>query len=174
MKKPAQIFAAILAAAVLTAASPYSDLADRRIKAMSPDRLEILRTGAGAGYALTAELNGYPGPRHVLDLADALHLTKDQRQNTASLFHQMQAEAISVGKEIIEKEIALDALFRHGVADRSTLFRLTAAIGKSEAHLRATHLKYHLSMAGLLTPDQKATYGRLRGYGGNRSSHRHR
>lgn len=156
------------------AASPYSELVVREIKALSPDRIEKLRAGAGDGYAMPAELNGYPGPRHVLDLANALRLTKEQRRKTLRLFHQMKAEAVLMGEKIIEQETALDALFRHGRAEEATLFRLTAAIGKSEAQLRATHLKYHLIMAEMLTPDQRVTYGRLRGYEANGSGHHHK
>jgi hypothetical protein len=36
--------------------------------------------------------------------------------------------------------------------------------------LRAAHLKYHLAMIEVLTPDQRRRYGELRGYvgGGHR------
>lgn len=174
MKRPLQIIAALFVGSVTLAASPYDGMTDRPIKALSPDRIEKLRTGAGAGFALTAELNGYPGPRHVLDLADALQLTSDQRQKTSSLFNQMKAEAIPLGRTIIKQEAALDTLFRQGRAEKTSLFRLTAAIGTSEARLRATHLKYHLTMADLLTLDQRTAYSRLRGYDGAPSGHRHK
>jgi hypothetical protein len=40
--------------------------------------------------------------------------------------------------------------------------------------LRETHLKYHLSTGGILTPSQMAKYAELRGYGcGGHKRHHH-
>ena len=61
-------------------ASPYASLVDREIKALSAEQLANLREGRGMGLSLPAELNGYPGPKHVLELADGLGLTPAQRQ----------------------------------------------------------------------------------------------
>ena len=50
--------------------SPYTGQEARGIKALSQDDIEGLLSGAGTpfgGMAKPAELNGYPGPRHVLD-----------------------------------------------------------------------------------------------------------
>jgi hypothetical protein len=47
--------------------SPYADLKGREIKALSPEELAQYEAGEGMGLALAAELNRYPGPRHVLD-----------------------------------------------------------------------------------------------------------
>jgi Spy/CpxP family protein refolding chaperone len=175
MKIFAKAVAAIVIGVLAMAASPYSEMTGRDIKAVSPDRINDLRTGAGTGYALAAELNGYPGPRHVLDLADKLDLTNEQRRVTAGLFERMKAEAIPLGKELLEQEASLDALFRNRKIDEPALVRLTAAIGALEARLRAAHLKYHLVMSDLLTPHQRAQYDRLRGYTDSRShgGHRH-
>lgn len=151
--------------ATALAVSPYTGWQTREIKAMSAERIDALRAGEGAGYALSAELNGYPGPRHVLDLADELALTPDQRQATERLFARMQAEAIPLGEALIEKERSLEALFRDGRAEYLSIAALTAEIGASEGRLRATHLKYHVDMTNLLSADQQATYNRLRGYG---------
>jgi Spy/CpxP family protein refolding chaperone len=41
---------------------------------------------------------------------------------------------------------------------------LTAKIGETQARLRATHLKYHLTTAELLSPEQRHRYAELRGY----------
>lgn len=45
--------------------------------------------------ALAAELNGFPGPSHVLGLADKLDLTFDQRASINTLFDLMKAEAVA-------------------------------------------------------------------------------
>ena len=44
----------------------------RSIKALSDQQIADLGAGRGMGLALAAELNGYPGPSHVLELADKL------------------------------------------------------------------------------------------------------
>lgn len=147
-------------------ANPYSGLETREIKALSPDHVGDLLAGRGAGYALSAELNGYPGPRHVLDLSDELALDPEQRERTAALFAAMEAEARPLGAELMRREHELETMFRSRDIDETRLFAKTAEIGELEARLRATHLKYHISMAGLLSPAQRAAYDRLRGYGG--------
>ena len=172
MKQGFRIAAALLIGALTVAASPYRDLTGRSIKSLSPERMEALRSGGGAGYALPAELNGYPGPRHVLELAAQLGLTDEQRRATAQMFESMRSEAVPLGEALIGKEAALDALFRDGRANEAALYALTAEAAAIEAKLRAAHLKYHLQMAALLSPHQRAIYGRLRGYGGE-PGHRH-
>lgn len=160
----AAVFGLAFAAGAL-AASPYAGWESREIKAVSPERIDALLTGKGAGYALSAELNGYPGPRHVLDLGDQLKLTLEQREATERLFARMQEEAIPLGEALIEKEGALETLFRDGRAENRTIAELTAEIGALDGRLRATHLKYHVDMTELLSAHQRVTYNRLRGYG---------
>jgi hypothetical protein len=63
------------------------------------------------GLALAAELNGYPGPLHVLELGDKLNLTSAQRQWLQELYSAMMAEATTVGERLIESERALDQEF---------------------------------------------------------------
>ncbi len=51
--------------------SKYIGQENRKIKSLSSEDIESLETGTGdafGGLAKLAELNGYPGPRHVLDL----------------------------------------------------------------------------------------------------------
>ena len=50
-------------------AAPYAGYQQRPIKALSEQQIADLRAGRGMGLALAAELNGYPGPVHVLALA---------------------------------------------------------------------------------------------------------
>src|SRR4051794_40771771 len=59
--------------------APYSGQQARSIKALSPENIAALLTGEGMGMAKAAELNGYPGPAHVLALAKELNLTEAQR-----------------------------------------------------------------------------------------------
>src|SRR4051812_40484885 len=102
-------FAAAIASA--DAQSPYSGMQSRPIKALSEQQIADLKSGRGMGFALAAELNGYPGPAHVLELADQLALTGEQRAGIAELFEAMKSEAIPLGEQLIGQETALDRQF---------------------------------------------------------------
>jgi len=70
---------------------PYAGFQERAIRALSPERIADLLAGRGAGYALAAELNHYPGPTHVLELVDVLELTPAQKSATEGIGAPMQA-----------------------------------------------------------------------------------
>jgi Spy/CpxP family protein refolding chaperone len=146
------------------AASPYAGMEHRAVKALSEQQIEDLKAGRGMGLALPAELNGYPGPAHVLELADALRLSDDQRARTKALFEAMKAEAIPIGERIISDETMLDHLFAGRAATRAELEAAVARIASAQGDLRAAHLRYHLAMTEVLTAGQIARYSELRGY----------
>lgn len=148
------------------AASPYSGMETRGIKALSNEQIADLLAGRGMGLALAAELNFYPGPSHVLELADALGLTDDQVSRTKDLLDQMKAETIPIGKRIIEEETELDRLFAERKIAPTRLVEMIESIADAQGALRAAHLRYHLDMAELLTPGQVGRYSELRGYSG--------
>lgn len=152
---------------------PYSDIEKRPLKALSQDEISGLRSGQGLGMALTAELNGYPGPRHVLDLSDRLGLSPDQVAKTEHLFREMQTAARALGHRIIMAETALEGRFGDGTIDSASLDRLTTDIGILRGQLRGVHLSYHLSMVAVMKPDQIAKYNRLRGYSGPAKAGKH-
>jgi hypothetical protein len=144
--------------------TPYAGLHQRAIKALSDQQVADLRAGRGMGLALAAELNGYPGPMHVLELKDQLQLTADQRRRFQQLFDGMKAEAMAAGEAVIESERLLDQKFADKVMTADELARLTAQIAEAQGKLRAVHLKYHLTTADLLTGAQRQRYAELRGY----------
>jgi hypothetical protein len=148
------------------ATSPYAGFEQRTIKALSAQQIADLRAGRGMGLALSAELNGYPGPSHVLELARELELTGAQHTRVEALFAAMKAETIPIGERLIEEEAALDQQFAARMITPETLTIAVSAIGAIQASLRAAHLKYHLSTIDVLTPMQIRRYGELRGYGG--------
>lgn len=145
---------------------PYSGMQTRPLKALSEDELANLKAGRGMGLALAAELNGYPGPSHVLELQKDLGLTERQRARTQQLFDAMKAEAVPLGERLIAAETELDRQFATHAITPASLDAATATIGATQAKLRATHLKYHLSMLEILTPEQIIRYSQLRGYDG--------
>jgi LTXXQ motif family protein len=156
------------------AQSPYVGMQTRPIKALSEQQVADLKAGRGMGLALAAELNGYPGPAHVLELAEQLGLSADQRARIQSLFDSMKAEALPLGAKLLDQESALDRQFADHSITPETLKVATAQIGLTQAELRNTHLKYHLHAAQILTPDQMQRYAVLRGYGSAApTQHRH-
>ena len=125
------------------------------------------------GMALPAELNGYPGPIHVLEFADSIQLSDAQRAKVQQLFEAMKAEAVSLGEKLITQESELDRQFADRTVTEASLATSTQAIGATQAELRAAHLKYHLTTVEVLTPTQSHRYMELRGYaGGAHGQHR--
>jgi LTXXQ motif family protein len=170
------IAVAILALASITtsAQSPYAGMQSRAIKALSTQQIDDLKAGRGMGLALAAELNGYPGPAHVLELSDRLALSPAQKERIQRLFESMKAEATPIGVRLIEQEGALDQQFAGRSITPEALKDATAAIGLTQAELRNAHLKYHLETAQILSPDQMARYADLRGYTSDAPARHHR
>src|SRR5215210_518881 len=93
-------------------AAPYAGLERRAVASLSEQQLADLRAGRGMGFALSAELNGYPGPAHAIELAQPLGLTQAQDERIRTLQAAMTAEAVPLGERLIAQESELDASFR--------------------------------------------------------------
>lgn len=153
--------------------TPYAGQQTRTIKALSSSEIDSLKSGKGMGLAKAAELNHFPGPRHVLDEADKLSLSKDQLNQTNALFDRMKKEAISVGNKIISAEELLDDMFASGKLSANELESQLNEIGKYRAQLRYVHLKTHLEQKKILSSRQIEHYDMLRGYMEGASKHQH-
>ena len=146
-------------------AGAYAGQQSRAIKALSEQDVDDLLAGRGAGFAKAAELNGYPGPAHVLELKEPLGLSEAQIAATEALMARHRAAARRLGAEVVESERSLDHAFESHSADEVSVRSLTATVARYQGELRAEHLKTHLAQAALLTPDQVQRYAELRGYG---------
>ncbi len=144
--------------------SPYVSFQEREIKALSEDEISSLRAGKGMGFALAAELNRHPGPKHVLELAQELALTEAQVTATRAAFDAMHRKAVALGERVIAKEAELDARFASGEMDQDALEAIVSEIAAMRGGLRVAHLEAHLSMRTILSPEQVAGYDVLRGY----------
>lgn len=154
--------------------SPYKGQQSRAIKALSQREIDGYLTGKGMGYAKAAELNDYPGPRHVLDLAKELALTAVQKKKSQAIFNTMKSSAVTLGKQLVGKEKELDRKFANRQIDASTLASLVSEIGVLEAKIRKVHLVAHLEQRKLLSRHQIQQYKQLRGYGSAHNiSHHH-
>lgn len=159
--------------------SPYVGQDTREINALSAEEISAYLEGKGGGLAKAAELNGYAGPAHVLELAEPLALTPAQRARTEALFASMESRAKALGRELVEEERKLDRLFASRTVTPARLNSTLSEIGALQAKLRAVHLEAHLAQVEILTPEQNARYAGLRGYGaedahaGHGARHRH-
>ncbi len=152
--------------------TPYAGQDARVVKAFSADKVAGLREGRGLGYAKSAELNGWEGPLHVLELKGEMKLTPRQEQQIEAIRQSMLARARPLGERLIVAEQRLDALFQSESPSADAVEQAVAEIAAIEAQLRASHLVAHLETAPLLNPEQRKLYQEKRGYGhGHHAGH---
>lgn len=144
--------------------TPYAGLQNRAIKSLSDTDIQELRRGGGGGLALAAELNGMPGPTHLLELKDQIPLTEEQVAKTRALVDDMRKAAIPAGERLIAAETALEAAFAKGGVDEASLRGLLAQAESARAELRFIHLSQHIKTVQYLRPEQIKRYNVLRGY----------
>ena len=145
-------------------ADTYAGLQQREIKALTAEEMQGYLEAKGMGLAKAAELNGYPGPSHVLEHADALGLDPAQREATRAIFATMRERAMAAGVRLVAQERELDRRFASGHIDAAGLSAALAQIAATQAEIRGAHLSAHLEQKALLSARQIAAYNRLRGY----------
>jgi hypothetical protein len=152
----------------------YAGMHDRDIKALSSEQVADLREGRGMGASLPAELNGAPGPLHVLELSQQLQVTAPQRAALEQVRADMKASAQRLGAQVIAAEAELDQGFKAGSIDEKGIADATARIAALQGQLRAVHLVAHLKTKKLLTDAQVLAYNQARGYAtADGPAHRH-
>ena len=152
---------------LLSAQSMHISYAGQRVgelKSLSSDEIQGLLNGEGMGMARAAELNHYPGPKHVLDLASKLELSEAQRSKAQEIYNRMHDEAVRLGRAILYKEEEIDNIFKKGEVDSSKLKNLVIEIARLRGELRVVHLLAHLEMKQVLFRTQLEKYDELRGY----------
>jgi len=147
--------------------SQYAGQEQRKIKSLSPDDIKELRRGGGWGLAKAAELNGVPGPAHLLEMKDKVPLDQDQVALISQIWEAMKTEAIAEGEVLIGLERDLETAFRDGSITEVLLAEKVNAIAASRARLRIIHLSTHLRTPDILSGEQIDKYNVLRGYAGD-------
>ena len=143
---------------------PYATHEKREIKALSDDEAKQYLSGAGMGFAQAAELNHFPGPMHVLELADSLQLSADQRRTVKALMDEHKAQARAIGAKLVESERALEMLFRQPDVPQQALADAVKQAALLKGEYRLSHLETHRRLKPLITAEQIAKYDALRGY----------
>lgn len=144
--------------------SAYAGQEQRSIKSLSADDLQQLRTGGGWGLAKAAELNGMPGPKHVLELNNELALDAGQKTRVQELYDDMKSRAVPLGTRLIELEKMLNDAFASGSITPARLRAYLERIAQVHAELRYVHLVAHLQTPQILSAVQLEQYRQLRGY----------
>ncbi len=144
--------------------SAYAGQEKRPIKSLSEDDIAELQAGSGWGLAKAAELNGVPGPRHLLEMKDQIDLSNEQITSIEKLFDEMNAAARELGAELIEKERVLEHRFQNDIPNATELESLLTDIGQTRSALRFVHLSAHLKTPDILSVHQITKYNQLRGY----------
>jgi hypothetical protein len=161
------IFALAVGGAALAQVSPYAGQQTREIKALSAQEIDDLLNARGMALAKAAELNGYPGPLHSLEMADKLGLSPEQLRAIKNIKAREEAAARPLGAEIVSVERELDQDFAKHMIDPVKLKTLTDKLGELQGRLRAVHLGAHLETVSVFSASQVVRYNELRGYSGS-------
>lgn len=144
--------------------SPYAHTQSAEFPTLTPAEVRELRTGEGMGLARAAELNQFPGPRHLLDLKSDIGLSPAQVARIEEIREKMTTRAVAKGKDILHAERHLANLFASGHPTVTELNRITGHLGTMRGELQAIHLVAHIESTRELTAQQIESYDRLRGY----------
>ncbi len=142
----------------------YAGQQTRSVKSLSAEDIQALEQGSGWGLAKSAELNGLPGPLHLLESKDELALSNEQQRAIEQIFKRMNSKAIRLGQTLIAQERKLDTLFQQPRPNAEAIEHQVLSIGRTRASLRYVHLSAHLETPAILTAQQIASYNALRGY----------
>ena len=110
------------------------------------------------GLARSAEMNNYPGPKHLLDRAQELALTTEQQKEIAAIRQHVLDRAKPLGRAIVDAERELDAAFKSSALSEADLKKQLDAIARLQAELRMVHLRAHLITKPILTAEQIRRY----------------
>lgn len=129
---------------------------------LDPAERDALEQGMGYGMARAAEAHALPGPKHVLEHAEALGLDAAQRAEMEGLRAAMHAAAVTQGRAVLRAELALDRELAAPDPDPVQVEALSTQAGAARGRLRAVHLDAHVAAARVLSAEQRARYVELR------------
>jgi Spy/CpxP family protein refolding chaperone len=145
--------------------SDYAGEQLREIKSLSAEDIAELKSGGGWGFAKPAELNGVPGPAHLLEMKAEISLSDNQIASIEELHTKMLSEAIPLGEKYVDAEKILNQMFANDTYNDENLLSQIDEIESIRGQLRYVHLSKHLETVKILTDEQISKYNNLRGYG---------
>jgi len=157
------LVAVALGAAAVWASSPHGGHdGHRSARRCAAEFDQVVGSGRGFGMAFVADQQGYPGPMHVLELADRLGLTAEQERRARELMDAMFTASRPRSAALLDAERRLRALFASGAADEESVRVAVAEVERARAELRMVHLRAHLAARDLLTAEQRSAYHEAR------------
>ena len=147
--------------------SKYAGEEKREIKSLSAADIEELQNGKGWGLAKAAELNGVPGPVHLLEMKEEIDLSAEQIRAIEDIYIKMKQKAVPLGLELIELERELNNHFTNRTITNELLRQILQKIAQVHRQLRYAHLSTHLKTPDILKSEQITLYNKLRGYSSN-------
>ena len=150
----------ILSSSATSLLSLYAGEESRQIKSLADSDIDDLLNGRGWGLAKAAELNGVPGPKHLLEMSSEIELSPEQVAAIKAVGSEMNAKAKSLGARYVELEKTLNDEFAAGHMSVGRLETLLNDISAVRTKLRFTHLE----SSPILTAKQLEQYNALRGY----------
>lgn len=110
-----------------------------------------------------AEKNGYPGPMHVLKMADELGLSSKQLNQLRKLRDTVYLESTQRKDKIHDLTAGLERLFAGQKANEGRVRKVVQEIGKLQGEIQMIHLTAHLKTKNVLTQEQLGKYAQMRG-----------
>ena len=144
--------------------SKYAGEEKREIKSLSAADIKELQNGKGWGLAKAAELNGVPGPVHLLEMKEEIDLNAEQIRDIEDIYRKMKQEAVPLGLELIELERELNNHFANRTITDELLRQVLQKISDIHRQLRYVHLSTHLKTPDFFQSEQITLYNKLRGY----------
>ncbi|MFG0274816.1 MAG: hypothetical protein ACF8QF_07155 [Phycisphaerales bacterium] len=146
-------------------ATEHAGVGDPLLRHLTPAQIRGLGAAAGLGLAKPAELHGLPGPKHVLELADDLELTDEQRDRTQRAYERMRDRAIPAGQRVLDAERRVGEVMQsHPRVIEDEVARALDDAADAWRLLAREHIVAHAEMLSILTPAQVQRYSVLRGY----------
>lgn len=147
--------------------STYADQEKSPIASLTLQDYDFLKSGSGmalGGMAKAAELNGFPGPKHILEMKEQLELTSLQTKKIEDIFNRMNERSRKLGEAYLSLEAMLDQEFKKASINEEILANLVEKASELQGKLRLSHLQAHLESRPLLNEKQLKLYSKLRGY----------
>lgn len=147
--------------------SPYAGQQKRQLKAFPSKMIKQLKEGSGMpfyGMAKPAELNSYPGPKHILQGKKQLGLSAKQQDQIQQIYDSMDQRAEALGDSLLANERKMEKAFSTGRITREKLRYLVNRSGALYGKLRFSHLQAHLKAKQVLNKEQIEQYNEWRGY----------
>ncbi len=133
-------------------ASPYVGQEIRTIKSLSDEDINALTHGKGWGLAKPAELNGVPGPAHILELEEALQLTPEQVTSIQALWETMNQSAKYYGERYLQSEAKIERFFNETETDEKQLPLLLADSANPPCKIKACSFTSTFESKAIVNP----------------------